>query len=235
MKYKPLLVCAFCIACLWLLRCIAAGTTHYYAFIFINIFLASVPLLVEPLFPLIRQRLKGILQKVGYIAAGSIWLLFIPNAFYIVTDFMHLNSSVLVNMPGDTARHAAHYVRGDAVYMLDSLLILGATLFGAYAGGLALFHAYTFLKRVLDKRRAIALVSLVMLLSSIGIFIGRFGRWNSWDALYQPWMILDDLYSQLMVASLLERFVIVIITALIFHALSFYVIYTLARHKHITA
>jgi len=231
MNYRPLFIGASVIASLWLLHCVAAGMVFTYSFLFINIFLAVIPLLVEPIFPFLKQKTRGSIRVISYILVGALWLLFLPNAFYILTDFMHLNSSVLVNMPGDSYRSAITYVRGDAIFMLDSLLIFCAVVFGAYAGGLALFHAYTVIRRGLNKKAAIVLVSLIMLLSSIGIFIGRFGRWNSWDALYQPWVIFEDLYYQLFTLGLFGRFAIVVLTAFIFHMLCFYVVSTLQKRQ----
>ncbi len=224
MKYTPLFVLAFAILCLVTLRYTITGTM-YYAFLSLNIFLAAVPLLVEPFFKLIKRHWHGWKRTVGYIFVASAWLLFIPNAFYILTDFMHLNSSVLVNMPNDSYTHGVQYIRGDAVFMYDSLLIFIAVIFGAYAGGLALLHAYTFVRRSMNQVQAGVILSLIILLSSIGIFIGRFGRWNSWDALYQPWVVIGDLYQQLLDPVLLERFCIVVFTGVLFHAMCFFALY----------
>lgn len=229
--YLPLFACASVVAGLWLLRCVADGMTFGYRFLFLNIFLASVPLLLGLLFPVIRQRLKGALRTAACILTGFLWLLFIPNAFYILTDFMHLNSNVLVNMPGDTYRSAIEYARGDAMFMLDSLLIFCTVIFGGYAGGLALVQAYRYFRYKTGKGSALLLMSTIILLSSVGIFIGRFGRWNSWDALYQPWAIVGDLYQQLATPALSERFVVVVLTGIIFHLLSFWVVYHVARQS----
>lgn len=228
MKYPLLYICVAVMTVLWLLRSVVTGTPYYYGFIFLNLFLAAMPLCIEQLFPIIKRRLTGFVKRVSYALAGFTWLLFLPNAFYILTDFMHLNANVLVNMPDGTSQHAFHYMRGDSAYMVDSLLIFVAVIFGGYAGGLALTHAYTFFKRTLTAQQTWLLMSCIVILSSVGIFIGRFGRWNSWEALYMPWAIVGDLYQQLLIPLLRERFFVVVVTGCIFHVLCFYAVRTLA-------
>lgn len=36
-------------------------------------------------------------------------------------------------------------------------------------------------------------VGVILLLSSLGVYIGRFNRWNSWDVLSKPWEIVMDI------------------------------------------
>lgn len=225
MKYKGIIACAAAIVALWLLRSSLSGSLQFYGFITANIFLATIPLLTEFLFKATRKYLKGIVAKCANLITAIVWLLFIPNAFYILTDFMHLNPDVLVNVRDDNYNHATYYIRGDPLYIFDSLLVFAATAYGAYVGGLALVEAYVFFKRRMSSLIALSAIGLIMVLSAIGVYIGRFGRWNSWEGLSRPWDIIIDLLSSLSHQAIRERFILVIITIFIFQCLSFWYIH----------
>lgn len=233
MKYKTMIVCAGIITAVWLLRCILAGSFQYYGFIIWNVFLATIPLLLEIPFRKISHSLQGLRAKAGKLFLSAVWLLFIPNAFYILTDFMHLNSSVLVNQRDDAQHFGIEYFRGDGIYVLDSLLLLLATVYGAYVGGLALLRAYTFFKRHISVMQAKAALGFIMFLSAIGVYIGRFGRWNSWDGLIQPWNIAGDLISSLASSQIRERFLAVAITIVLLQLISVWCVHLAGREVEI--
>lgn len=200
-----------------------------------NVALAMIPLLLEPFFRSIKSRLEGWRAIFGNTVLGFAWLMFIPNAFYLLTDFMHLNKSVLVNERADDYSGAVQYIRGEGVYVFDSLLIFVATLFGAYVGGLALSHAYVFLKKHLRKVRATILLGIVLFLAGIGVYIGRFGRWNSWEAFYQPLNILHDFIHQLLNPQTRTRLFIVVLTIVLFQIMTLYIVHWIhsdrSRHR----
>ncbi len=106
------------------------------------------------------------------IAPGILWLLFLPNAPYLITDFVHLPN-------------------GEGVPLWFDALALAA-----YAGtGLLLGFASLYLMqavavRALGERAIWWCVVAVLTLSSVGIYLGRFQRLNSWDALRDPRLIL---------------------------------------------
>ena len=230
MKLKSIFYSGIVISALWFLRCLLAGTVDYYGFIVSNVFLAAIPLLLEPLFRLAKCCLLGPVEKLARLSVAAIWLLFLPNAFYILTDFMHLNSNVLVNARSNMNHASAFYLRGDGLYVLDSLLLLAATLFGAYVGATALLHAYAFFKRRLSRQKAIVTTELLMVLSAIGVYIGRYGRWNSWQGLIHPWLIATDLWDSIATAASRERFLTVVLTIFIFEVLSIWCVV----HIHMT-
>ena len=101
-------------------------------------------------------------------ALGLGWLLFFPNAPYIVTDFIHLS-------------------RGSVVPLWYDVLTIGAFA----ATGLALGFASLYLMQCLVRKRVGALASRLAvlgacMLGSVGIYLGRFVRANSWDVLTRP-------------------------------------------------
>jgi len=97
-----------------------------------------------------------------------VWLLFLPNAPYVITDFIHLRYS------------------GGLLLVLDTLLLgLFATialLTGLYS--LQLLYSFYLLRY---KRRIVnAFLFIVCLLSGYGVYLGRVVRLNSWDVVARP-------------------------------------------------
>lgn len=147
-----------------------------FAFLFWNLFLAWVPyLLALALVGLDRLRAPGWLLA----GVGVVWLLFLPNAPYILTDFIHLGA-----IPG-------------APRWFDVLLI------GSFAAtGLALGLASLLLVHHLVAARVgkvagwvVAIGSLA--LSSVGVYLGRFPRFNSWDVVTNPHGLVEVITSRL--------------------------------------
>lgn len=136
-----------------------------FAFLHWNLFLAWVPYVVSLLLVgLHRVRAPGWVLAITVV----VWLLFLPNAPYILTDFIHLGA-----IPG-------------APLWFDVLLI------GAFAGtGLLLGMASLLLVHDVVGSRLGSVAGWVLAigslaLSSIGIYLGRFPRFNSWDVLTNP-------------------------------------------------
>ncbi|WP_346007795.1 DUF1361 domain-containing protein [Janibacter terrae] len=141
-----------------------------FAFLHWNLFLAWVPyVLALALLVLHRVRSPGWLL----VGLGVVWLLFLPNAPYILTDFIHVGA-----IPG-------------APLWFDVLLI------GAFAGtGLLLGLASLLLVHHVVAARVGHLAGWVLAigslaLSSLGIYLGRFPRFNSWDVLTNPRGLVD--------------------------------------------
>jgi uncharacterized membrane protein len=130
-----------------------------------NLLLAWVPLVMAIAIGRAVARRAGRWALVGL---GAVWLAFLPNAPYLVTDLIHL--------------------RGRE----DGLPALDAAMFGAFAAtGLLLFvaavHPVQRAARVrLGGRRVRGFVPACIWLSAIGIYLGRVLRWNSWDIALDP-------------------------------------------------
>jgi uncharacterized membrane protein len=137
------------------------------AFVFLtwNLFLAWIPFVLSLCVAALHGR-GGPRLLLWVLGAG--WLLFLPNAPYILTDFIHLGR-----------------VRGAPLWF-------DATLIGTFAAvGLALgLSSLLVVHRVVEARAgrvvgwAVAVSSLM--LSAIGIYLGRFPRFNSWDVITDP-------------------------------------------------
>src|SRR5687767_3072197 len=114
-------------------------------------------------------------SRAGTVVAGTIWLAFLPNAPYLVTDFLHLRPRAPIPLWYDIALLAAFAWAGCllAVVSLRAMHVLVTRRFGAAAGW--------------------AFVGGAAGLTGLGIYIGRFLRWNSWDLAVRPGAVLEDL------------------------------------------
>lgn len=137
----------------------------YYRFLITNLFLACIPLFLSTALRIARHwQLPWTIQ----LAVLSLWLLFLPNAPYILTDILHLTR----------ASHAPAWY--------DLALLLSCAGTGLLVGYLSLVDVQTIVARSIGQAWSwiFALVSLV--LSGFAIYLGRFLRWNSWDVLIDP-------------------------------------------------
>jgi uncharacterized membrane protein len=170
---RPLVVFAlFCLAALALAGCgsvLTRQSRHYY--LIWNLTLAVIPLVCALGIDVLARHGKERLA----VALGIPWLLFLPNAPYILTDFIHLQ-------------------RSPTPWAWGHLLLLVWFSFAGLAAGIFALH---IVHRCVTERLGPALgwafVAGMSVLSGIGVALGRFQRWNSWDILHQPQGIAQDL------------------------------------------
>lgn len=112
------------------------------------------------------------------IALSLLWLGFLPNSFYIISDLIHLRNTGPTAMVYDVA-------------MLASFILSGL-VFGYLSLGLV--H-WELLKRTVAKK-AHGIIAVVLLASSFAIYLGRYQRWNSWDVVLHPAGLLFDVSSR---------------------------------------
>lgn len=105
----------------------------------------------------------------------GIWLLFLPNAPYIITDLLHLKISV------------AHLL------WLDILVIMSFALNGLILFYLSLLDMKKLLTTFINKKRVSFLMIGILFLSGFGVYLGRFLRYNSWEILSNPKLLLVDI------------------------------------------
>jgi uncharacterized membrane protein len=121
-----------------------------------------------------RRRLPWYVLGLGALA----WLLFLPNALYIVTDFVHLDD--VGGMP----------IWFDAA-MIGSFACAGVLL------GFASLHRMQSVARGLGPTGAWAFTLGALALSTVGIYLGRVLQLNSWDAVVRPGRVVGGLVSTL--------------------------------------
>jgi len=143
-----------------------------FVFLVWNLLLASVPALAALAFVRAAERRSPALVQAAWFA---LWLVFLPNAPYIVTDFMHLRLRPLVPLWYDIAILASCAGTG---------LLLGYT---------SLADVQSVIARKLSQLAGWIVAAAALVLSGFGIYLGRVLRWNSWDALSSPLELLADI------------------------------------------
>jgi len=164
-------VCAVLLA----IRVVLTGERTYAWLLFPNLALAWIPYVISSLMAAHFER-KGARARV-LVPAGAVWLLFFPNAPYILTDFVHLT-----------------YLGEPATVHYDILLNAAAALTGLFIGLTSLGHVHDIVNRAYGVAFGAITVGGVLLLGGFGIYLGRFFRWNSWDVLTHPARIVADLF-----------------------------------------
>lgn len=137
-----------------------------YAFLIWNLFLAWVPLALSLIARDLYQ--NGERRTLRLVALAGAWLLFLPNAPYIFTDLIHL-----------TTRFYRHF-------WIDLVLILICAFTGLVLGFVSLYLMQSVVARMFGRLTSWLFVAASAGLCSLGIFLGRFLRFNSWDIFLRP-------------------------------------------------
>jgi uncharacterized membrane protein len=150
-------------------RWFGAGGYHFLVW---NLFLAWLPYLAS--LWLAWQGQRGRLRLFTTLPVLLLWLLFLPNAPYLLTDLVHLWGM-------------------DFVWWYD----IGTLVSFAWAGCLIGVASLDIMAGLATERSGPQagwlVVLIVAALSGLGVYMGRFLRWNSWDALLRPQTLLVEL------------------------------------------
>jgi len=178
-KYKlllgSLLVAASVISfCLAKFHAFISGSNTY-AFLIFNLGLAWIPLLAA--LAAYAARRNRITFYLVMPLCTIIWLVFFPNAPYLLTDFQHL----AVDNPNSSL-------------WFDVILLIWFAWTGLLLGISSLYLMQEIVTRTFNRKIGWFFAIGVTILSSIGVYLGRFLRWNSWDILQDPLPIAKDMY-----------------------------------------
>jgi uncharacterized membrane protein len=176
----------------------------YYRLLVWNLILAWVPLLLAmAAYGRARRRRRDLTLGVLVV----LWLLFFPNAPYLLTDFIHLGE-------------------GPAPLWYDALMLSAFAWTGLLLGFASLYLVQLILRRAFGWGTAWLGVLLALSLGSIGVYVGRFIRFNSWDALLHPIRVAEVVNDQL--AAVPARTVAALLALVAFLAVGYLVIYSFA-------
>jgi uncharacterized membrane protein len=157
---------------LLVLRYKVTGEIHF-TFLIWNLFLAGLPLLASTAVRFLDVTSK--LRWYNFIPILGFWLLFLPNAPYILTDLFHLRP------------------RPSTPLWLDLMVILSFAWNGLIMGFVSLLDMHDVVNKYAHKFWGWALALSALVASSFGIYLGRFLRWNSWDIINHPQELLREL------------------------------------------
>lgn len=142
-----------------------------------NLFLAGLPLFFAMWLRQVRaDGGNPLLQMFLFIS----WLLFFPNAMYIVTDLFHLKMRLPVPL------------------WFDTILLFSAAWNGLLLGFKSLSVVQQLFTEMFNKTVGAMLAVGCMFLAGYGIFLGRYIRWNSWDVVTNPLSLASDIAGHLM-------------------------------------
>ena len=153
---------------------VSALRNHTWAFYYLvwNLFLAWIPLLLSLwLTKVLRNNLWSSWRA---LIITLLWLGFLPNSFYIITDFIHLQDVPTVDLIFD-------------VVMFSSFILNGFLI-----GLISLYVVHGQLRWRMRNRDSTIALAIVIFLTSFAIYIGRDLRWNTWDVLLNPASLLFD-------------------------------------------
>lgn len=171
--FRLLLASALPVAML-LARILYTGQITY-GFLLWNLFLAWLPLL----FAYLTLRSYPHRRLTALLFAAS-WLLFLPNAPYLITDIMHLHYS------------------GSNLVLYDTVMLFTLALCGLLLGAVSLRWMQLAVTRRFGLWFSRGFVLMALGMSGFGIYMGRFLRWNSWDLVTNPLSLLQDISPHLL-------------------------------------
>lgn len=149
-----------------------------FAYFIWNLFLAWLPLVFAIwLVAILRRKLWSSWEAMG---VSVLWLLFLPNSFYMVSDFIHL----------DEVR------RVDIVY--DAVMFTSFIFVAVFMGLTSLYLVHQEFRKRFTRLGSTAWLTAIFILCSFAIYLGRDLRWNSWDVLTNPGGLLFDVSDRLM-------------------------------------
>jgi uncharacterized membrane protein len=158
-----------------LLRVLHTGDDRFVSMIW-NLFLGYIPYVLSNL---LSFRVSWKPLRFLLFAA---WLLFIPNSFYMLTDLFHLAD--------------AH--RNEKVpQWFDLVLILSFAWNGLLLGVLSVRQVERLFVPAPSGFRGWLFVYPIMGLNALGVYIGRYLRYNSWDIITNPVDLLSDIFNMI--------------------------------------
>ncbi len=146
---------------------IAYSDSGRYVSLVWNLFLAWIPFVLAYLAYALSLR-KLLLYLVLPVTA-FLWLIFFPNAPYILTDLQHLVKET-----------------SSAPLWYDVIILVWFAWTGLLLGIVSLYLMHDIVQRTFGHLLGWVFVFSVSGMSSFGVYLGRFVRFNSWDLLNDP-------------------------------------------------
>lgn len=162
-----------------------------------NLFLAFVPLALS-VWLFRRARSRSVVWWVGLL----VFIAFLPNAPYVLTDVIHLV---------DDIRRGWFSIWTITLVLIPQYVLFIVAGFEAYV--LSLINLGYYLNQQGKGKWIVWVELLIHGLSAIGIYLGRFLRFNSWDLITQfdtiTGSVVDDLARKRPLAVVIITFVVI--------------------------
>jgi uncharacterized membrane protein len=182
--------------------------------------LAAIVLLSLGLLLIYQFRYMAWLRRLVWWLGVVIFLVFLPNAAYILTDFIHLVIDI----------RKGHSMGTILLFLIPQYLFFIVLGFEAYVLSIMNLEFYLIQRGLVT---AIIWVELAMnALSAIGVYLGRFVRLNSWDLLTHPDRLSHSLQTIFLSRHALTIILVLFIIFTAFHRLFKRINIGLMQQKH---
>ncbi|MFD2585998.1 DUF1361 domain-containing protein [Croceitalea marina] len=167
-KFKEISYLSAGVACSVLILILRIKLTQEFFLLFLgwNLLLALIPFIIALIIYKNPELMAKPWSKIGFT---FLWLLFLPNAPYIITDFIHLQLS------------------NPTFFLLDFLTIASFALTGFFSG----IYSFKIMRELYSLNYAKKMINvytvLIAFLCGFGVYLGRVIRLNSWDIFINPW------------------------------------------------
>lgn len=170
MSFTRLLFATFGFICFMIALRIYLTGSLVHLFLIWNIFLGWIPFMLSRYIREYRNR-----QVWKQLTIFFSWLVFFPNALYIVTDLIHLKD------------------RGGAPVWYDAILLFTCSMMGLLMAYASLYRVEKYLSTVLHRRLMAVTMPAIIFIASFGVYLGRFDRWNSWNIINDPLALAENM------------------------------------------
>ena len=150
---------------------IKINKSFFFLFLIWNVFLAIIPYAVT-----MYLNTKPNLSKIKFSFWVLVWLVFLPNAPYIVTDLIHIR------------------IGNENLLWLDVLVVLSFALSGLLLFYLSLIDMQKLVSKNFEQIPITIATTLILFLCGFGVYLGRFLRYNSWEIISQPQLLITDIF-----------------------------------------
>jgi len=191
-KYKEIILFMFAYWFICFVMLFADGSFLYAALSW-NVFLA-----VLPLFFVKNAETAWEQGKTFWIIIWVfLWFFFFPNSLYVVTDFIHISGEKFIWIAKKYSSNRG-VVYSSEITVWAKLLVIGlGYLFSLLVGLESLNIFERNIRKKVSKFICYSVISVIILLSGIGVYIGRFLRFNSWDIVLTPFNLLKQVVNRI--------------------------------------
>lgn len=162
----------------WLVKVMITDSYPWaYSFLLWNLMLAWLPLFFASALLVSLSKRRWLSWQ--NLSLSFLWLVFLPNSFYLASDLIHLRDSSQANV------------------LFDVVLLLSFSFNGFITGMISLYLVHRELYKRFWASQVHLVMALVLLAASFAIYLGRNLRWNTWDVFLNPAGLLFDVSDRL--------------------------------------
>lgn len=193
-KYNEIMIFIFIY---WIICFIMFINTFSFLYVMLawNVFLAVLPLFFIKKSETYYEKGNKVLSLVWTI----LWLLFFPNSIYLVTDFIHISNDkfIWVSEFGKYSSNNKILYSTEIIIWAKLLVIAVGFIFAILVGLESLYIFEKIIRKEGSKSIRNTVIIIIGFLSGIGIYIGRFLRFNSWDVFLSPIKLLGKVINSI--------------------------------------